>query len=271
MLFDTHAHLADAQFDVDRSAALGRAWEVGLSWMVEIGEEEAQWPKAQALAEAHWGKIYWTAGLHPYYAQTVDDALVERLCAAAQHPSCVGVGEIGLDYHRPDSSSGVQKAALEKLLTAAQTLKKPVVLHCREVDKVSQAAQMDLLSLLEKFYGGPRDRQAPCPGVAHCFQGDASVAWKLIEWGFMIGVDAPITYPNASSLRALITHIPLEHLVLETDSPYLPPQPHRGQRNEPAYLPQVCRALAELKHISVEKIAAATTANARKLYRLPAV
>jgi TatD DNase family protein len=133
----------------------------------------------------------------------------------------------------------------------------------------STAAETDLLNLLRRRSfrlsdGGPA-------GVAHCFQGSAPAAWELIQQGFMIGVDGPLTYPNASALRALIGHLPLESLVLETDSPYLPPHSHRGKRNEPALLAEVVRALAELKHVAVEKIAAVTAANARRLYRLPFV
>ncbi len=146
---------------------------------------------------------------------------------------------------------------------------KPVVLHCRDAAAPSTAAESDLLNLLRRrpfrlSDGGPA-------GVAHCFQGSAPAAWELLQQGFMIGVEGPLTYPNASVLRALIGHLPLESLVLETDSPYLPPQSHRGKRNEPALLPDVVRALAELKHVAVEKIAAVTAANARRLYRLPLV
>ena len=264
---DTHAHLADEKFDADRDEVLKRAWDAGLSVVVEIGEEESQWPKARALAEAHPGRVYWTAGYHPYYAVQADDGLPDRLAAELRHPACVAVGEIGLDYHRPDSPPEVQRRVLEKLLDVAARAGKPVVLHCRDAAAPSAAAEADLLEILRRrpdrlSDGGPA-------GVAHCFQGSASAAWELLRQGFLIGVDGPLTYPNASPLRALIGHLPLESLVLETDSPYLPPQSHRGKRNEPALLPAVVRALAELKHVAVEKIAAATAANARRLYRLP--
>lgn len=266
---DTHAHVADAKFDADRDEVLKRAWDAGLSVVVEIGEEESQWPKARALAEAHPGRVHWTAGYHPYYAIKADDGLPDRLAAELKHPACVAVGEIGLDYHRPDSPPDVQRRVLEKLLNVAARSEKPVVLHCRDAAAPSTAAETDLLNLLRRRSfrladGGPA-------GVAHCFQGSAPAAWELIQQGFMIGVDGPLTYPNASALRALIGHLPLESLVLETDSPYLPPQSHRGKRNEPALLSGVIRALAELKHVSVEKIAAVTAANARRLYRLPTI
>ncbi|MBL0058820.1 MAG: TatD family hydrolase [Elusimicrobia bacterium] len=264
--FETHTHLTDEKFDEDRDLSLARAKESGVDWFVEIGEDEPQWPKARALAEAR-TDVYWTAGFHPYYAVKADDGLVRRLEEAVRHPKCVAVGEIGLDYHRDDSPPEVQRRVLHDLAGAARRADKPIVLHCRESGVEKTDAQRDLLSILGKLFPvGP----ATVPlGVAHCFQGNAETAWALIDRGFLIGVDAPITYPAASSLRALITHLPLESLVLETDSPYLPPQSHRGKRNEPAHLPAVARALAELKHLSVEKIASTTSANARRLFRLP--
>jgi len=320
MFFETHTHLTDEQFDLDRDQVLANARTAGVSGFVEIGEQESQWEKARALAESQ-PDVYWTAGFHPYYAFRADPGLAGRLEEALAHPRCVAVGEIGLDYHRDDSPPDVQRTVLEELIGVAVRRNKPIVLHCREAHRDHTQAQKDLLSVLSKFYpvspgvqpgfcnrredrdegdrdsfdeeseghGGSMDEiskeenvrppssnpasyckiRVPPAGVAHCFQGNAETAWALIERGFLIGVDAPITYPASSSLRALLAHLPLESLVLETDSPYLPPQDHRGRRNEPTHIPTIAQTLADIKHIPIEKIGETTTANAQRLYRIP--
>lgn len=265
MIVETHGHLADTQFDADRGDVLARARLAGVSLFVEIGEEEPQWAKARALSETH-QDVYWTAGMHPYYAKAVDGALLKRLAQSIEHPRCVGVGEIGLDYHRDDSSRDVQKKALAELLAVAVQARKPVVLHCRESHGDSTEAQRDMLALLRAV---PSLTAVPAPaGVAHCFQGTTETAQALCAMGFYIGVDAPLTYPKAGALREMVKNIPLDCLVLETDSPYLPPQSHRGKRNEPAHLPAIARALAEVKGVPFETVTATTSANARRLFRL---
>lgn len=264
MIVETHGHLADEQFDADRNDVLARARLAGVTLFVEIGEEEPQWPKARALADSH-PDIYWTAGLHPYYAKSVDAALLDRLAQTLDHPRCVAVGEIGLDYHRDDSPRDVQRKALADLLAVAVRARKPVVLHCRESHPDRTEAQQDMLAILRSAKV-PADAQKPA-GVAHCFQGTVETAQALCALGYMIGVDAPLTYPKAGALREMVAAVPLEQLVLETDSPYLPPQSHRGKRNEPAHLPVVAQALADIKRVSFDTVTSATTVNARRLFR----
>ncbi len=263
MFIETHTHLTDEQFDADRDLVLSRARESGVKIFVEIGEDEPQWPKARALAEKH-PDVYWTAGFHPYYAVKADNGLIQRLEEALRHPRCVAVGEIGLDYHRDTSPRDVQQRVLEKLVNAAVRAKKPLILHCRESGPGITEAQRDLLAVLESV--GSLSRPA---GVAHCFQGSEETAHALIERGYLLGVDAPITYPAAGTLRALLGTLPLESLVLETDSPYLPPQTHRGKRNEPTHIALIAKTLAEIKRVPVETIAMATSANAKRLFNLP--
>jgi TatD DNase family protein len=264
-LIDTHAHLADAAFDADRDDVLRRARAAGVGVVVEIGEEEARWPKARALADRFPGVVYWCAGFHPYYAGQADEGLGARLRAALSHPACVGVGEIGLDYHRPDPAPEVQRRVFAALARAALEAGKPLVLHCRDAAG-EERAQRDMLDVLDAVGASP----GPAPvGVAHCFQGTIDNARRFVERGFLIGVDAPITYPKAAALRAMIATVPLTALVLETDCPYLPPQSHRGKRNEPAHVPAVAAALAALLGAPPADVAAATTRNARRLYRLP--
>lgn len=265
MYIETHTHLTDDQFDEDRDPALYRARAAGIELFVEIGEDEPQWSRARALAEKH-SDVYWTAGFHPYYAIKADGELVQRLEDAVRHPRCVAVGEIGLDYHRDDSPRDVQQRVLDDLVKAAVRAKKPMILHCRESGPGKTEAQRDMRAILTSV--APLSRPA---GVAHCFQGTEDTAHALIDRGFLLGVDAPITYPAAAGLRALFATLPLDSLVLETDSPYLPPQSHRGKRNEPAHLPAVAKALADLMRLPIETIAAATTANAKRLFQLTPV
>lgn len=265
MFIETHTHLTDDQFNADLDQALSRARAAGVKIFVEIGEDEPQWPKARALSDQH-PDVYWTAGFHPYYAIKADDGLVQRLEEALRHPRCVAVGEIGLDYHRDDSPRDVQQRVLDDLVKAAVRAGKPIILHCRESGPGKTDAQRDLLAVLSGALA-PFSGADPT-GVAHCFQGSEETARALIARGFMLGVDAPITYPAAGPLRALMASLPLESLVLETDSPYLPPQSHRGKRNEPAHIPAIAQALADLKHVSLDTIATATSQNARRLFKL---
>lgn len=265
MYIETHTHLTDEQFDADRDQVLSRARDSGVELFFEIGEDEPQWPKARALAEKY-PDVYWTAGFHPYYAIKADAGLVYRMEEALRHPRCVAVGEIGLDYHRDDSPREVQQRVLDDLVKTAVRAHKPIILHCRESGPGKTDAQRDMLAVLKSIPAWATGSRPA--GVAHCFQGSEETAQTLIEQGFMIGVDAPITYPAASTLRALMAQIPLNSLVLETDSPYLPPQSHRGKRNEPAHIPAIARTLADIKHVSLETIAAVTTDNAKRLFQL---
>lgn len=266
MFIDTHAHLADTAFDTDRDDVLRRAKDAGVHLIVEIGEEESQWPKARELAERHAGQIYWAVGFHPYYAAQGDPGLAERMRKELSHSACVAVGEIGLDYHRPDPAPADQKRVFESLVSMALAAGKPVVIHCRD-RAGSQEAERDLIEILKRVT--PLAAMPSPLGVAHCFQGAPETARLLVDQGFLIGVDAPITYPKAESLRAMVRSVPLDSLVLETDCPYLPPQSHRGKRNEPVHIPAIAESLANLKGLPLNELAATTTANARRLFRLP--
>jgi TatD DNase family protein len=265
---DTHAHVTDEQFDGDRAAVLDRAWAAGLDVVVEIGESEGQWAKARTLAETHPGRVFWAVGFHPYYADQADSSLSGRVTAALAHPQAVALGEIGLDYFRNTVPPDVQRRAFADLAAVAVAVDKPLILHCRESSLESVAAQQDMLGGLRPLFSERRSSEFPA-GVAHCFQGRPDLAREFLELGFMIGVDAPLTYPKAGALRELIRDIPLDRLVLETDCPYLPPQALRGRRNEPSHLPAVAEALAVLKGVSTDEVARVTSDNARRLYRLP--
>jgi TatD DNase family protein len=176
-LIDTHAHLADAAFDADRDDVLRRAREAGVSIVVEIGEEEAQWAKARALAERFPGVVYWCAGFHPYCADRADAGLTARLAEALRHPACVAVGEIGLDYHRPEPAPEVQRRVFADLARTALAAGKPLVLHCRDAAG-EERAQRDTLDILDAVGAPPTS--APV-GVAHCFQGTIENARRFVE------------------------------------------------------------------------------------------
>jgi TatD DNase family protein len=267
MIIDTHAHHADATFDADRTETLARARAAGVTVLVEIAEEEPQWAKARALAEQN-NFMWWTAGIHPHHAGTPDAGFWKRLKDQLTHPRLVGVGEVGLDYFRNPVPSAQQIDVFSRAVETACGANKPLVLHCREMDVGETRAQEDMLGVLRKFFISDWDPRGPFRGVAHCFQGRPDMAREFMALGFCLGADGPLTYPNAGRLRELFAGVPLDFIVLETDSPYLPPQEKRGQRNESSFLPAVARALAALHGVSLEDVASRTAANARRLFHL---
>lgn len=261
MWFDTHAHLSDSQFDSDREDVVRRAFANGVDRIVEIADGPADWEKARALAEKFAGRIWWAAGLHPYVSDQASAQLFQSLGAMAAHPQFVAIGEVGLDYAKCPVPKDQQARAFVSAIELALDVGKPLVVHCRD-------AYVDLHPILEPYFGCRPDKSV-APGVVHCFSGNAADAARLVEMGFYLGVDGPVTYPNAKALREALASVPAERLVLETDSPYLPPQTSRGQRNEPGYLPGIAVRLAELKGETPERFAAISSQNAERLFRLP--
>jgi TatD DNase family protein len=268
-VIDTHCHLSDPKFDGDRADALSRAWQAGLSAVVEIADAEPMWAPARALAEAHPGRVWWAPGFHPYVADKFDEGLPSRVREALSHPQAVALGEIGLDYFKHCAvPRDRQKDVFSALAAAGFSAGKPLILHCRESDAASTDAQEDMLSILRGLLP-PSGGGGSVRGVAHCFQGTIDNARRFIDLGFMIGIDAPVTYPKAESLREMVRALPLSSLVLETDSPYLPPQERRGQRNEPSFLPAVADAVARAKGVPPADVVRLSTVNARRLYGFP--
>jgi TatD DNase family protein len=275
MLIDTHLHLADSKFDSDRPAVFDRAWMAGVRAWVEIAESPDGWDAAAELAATH-SHIYASFGIHPHHAHRYGPSdwkeLERRLRRLLEHPKAVAIGEFGLDYFRMQNTKEQQDFLFRSQLTLARELKKPVVIHCREGERSEGfSAHEDIQKALREFYpdtSSAMDCSAP-NGVIHCFSGLWKDAQIYFRHGFMAGVDAPITYPSSKILRENVQRMPLERIVLETDSPYLPPQGYRGQRNEPSYLPVVAESIAELKHTTAEQVAAQTSRNAQALFRLP--
>jgi TatD DNase family protein len=259
--FDTHAHLSDAKFDADRAEIVERCYDNGVVGIVEIADGPDEWAKAKNLAHQNQGRMWWAAGLHPYHADKSNDTLWTELKRIADNPQFVAVGEIGLDYAKCPISPDVQQRAFHRGIGLALELDKPMIIHCRDGYK-------DLMPILRTYAGAFKNSSPRSPGVIHCFSGDQNAADELIEMDFFLGVDGPLTYPSANALRQVIHRVPLKQLVIETDSPYLPPQTHRGQRNEPVHIAAVGEALATLKNQSSKFISAELLQNSQRLYRL---
>lgn len=258
-LFDTHTHLGDAQFAGDRGEVIARAAARGVSRLVEIADAPGEWEAALDLARARPEGVRCSLGLHPYYADRFSPRLLEDLSAKIGLPEVVAVGEIGLDYVKAEVGAPAQRAACEALLRFCKEQDKPAVVHCR-------GAYEDLRAILAGIFPGPRPAGGFW-GVIHCFSGSAEDALFCRDRGFALGVDGPVTYPKNDALRQALKGAGLQCLVLETDSPYLPPQSSRGKRNEPAAIPEIAAGLAAACGVSPEELARATTENARRLFR----
>ena len=262
MLIDTHAHLDFSQFDADRQEVITRAQEAGVEIIVNAGAGLEASQAGVALAETY-PQVYAAVGVHPHEAKTLNEDVLEKLQALAQHPKVVAIGEIGLDYYRDRSPRPVQRQAFQQQLTLARELGKPIIVHDREAHK-------DVMNMLRRWvqsYQSSVISHRPV-GVMHCFSGDLAMAREVIAMRFYISIPGPVTFTNARRLPELVRALPLERLLVETDCPYLTPHPHRGKRNEPAYVRLVAEAIAQIKGIPLEQVARITTANARALFGL---
>ena len=258
-LFDTHAHLQFAEFDGDRDAVLERAREAGVVGLLVLGTDVPSSEAAIALAEAE-SDVTASAGCHPHDAQTMDEASLKRLAELAEHPQVAVVGEIGLDFYRNLSPHDRQIEVFQHQLDTAASAGKPVAIHCREA--------ADALSPMVERWSGQQGGRLPDGrplGVMHYFSGDAELAGHYIELGFLISIHTSVTYPNAGQLQEVARRVPLDAMVVETDSPYGPPQSRRGKRNEPASVLEAIATIAELRDETIERVAEATTENACRL------
>jgi TatD DNase family protein len=253
-LFDTHAHLHFPGFDEDREAVLARARAAGVRRMVTIGTDAETSRAALALAERH-ADVWATAGVHPHDAAESDAAAQAEVERIAAERRVVAIGEIGLDFFRNLSPPETQERVLRRFLALARRLRKPVVLHCRD-------AHAEILALLGE------ERVAEVGGIMHCFSGDVAIARRCLDLGLLISLAGPVTYPNARALPDVARFVPGDRLVVETDCPFLPPQGYRGKRNEPAYLTITAARVAELRGEPLAELAARTTENARRLFRV---
>jgi TatD DNase family protein len=253
-LVDTHVHLDFEQFDQDREAVLRRAFEAGVTWLVDVGADLASSRRAVALAMRE-PRVWAAVGIHPHDADTVTPPALDELRALAMGPRVLAIGETGLDYYRDLSPRPRQRDAFAAQLALAQELGLPVIVHDRE-------AHADALSILRAAARAGNELR----GVLHCFSGDPDFAREVLDLGFYVGIDGPVTYPGARTLSEVARLVPLERLLLETDSPYLAPQARRGKRNEPAYVRLVAERVAELRGLSPEEVGRVTSDNACALF-----
>jgi TatD DNase family protein len=260
-LVDTHAHLDFSKFDDDRAAAIDRARAAGVAAIVNVGVDLNSSRRAVRLAEQY-ESIYAAVGMHPHDAKKLDGATLAELRELAQKPTVVAVGEIGLDYYRDLSPREVQRRAFQAQLAWAAKLGKPVIIHDRD-------AHEEIMNTLTKWAQGlTSSTLSGRLGVLHTFSGDLDMAKRAIDLGFYISISGPVTYRNARQLPEIVRALPLDRLLVETDCPFLAPEPHRGKRNEPAYTRLVAKRIAELKGIPFDDLARATTTNAHRLFKL---
>ena len=239
MIFESHAHYDDEVFDADREELLGCLTANGIGTVINIGASMAGSEATVKLA-GQYSFIYGAVGVHPSEVEELNEEKMERLRVLCGHEKVVAVGEMGLDYHYPEPAKAVQKEWFERQLVLAGEVKLPVIIHSREAAK-------DTLDIMRTNHAGE------IGGVVHCFS-------------YYFGIGGVITFHNSKKLKEAVQYIPMDRILLETDSPYLAPQPHRGERNSSLNLPYVAEAIAELKGISQEDVIEITEQNARKLF-----
>ena len=254
MFFDSHAHLDDRRFDEDLEAVIQRARDAGVTRILNAGANLNRSRQAVKLA-ARYEEIYAAVGVHPHDVKHMKPGDLEKLEELARDPKVVAIGEIGLDFHYDHSPRDVQRQRFQDQLQLARKLDMPVIIHDRE----AHGEVFDMIQASGVAESG-------C--VMHCYSASAELALDYVRMGVYISLAGPVTYHNARKAREVAAAVPLEWLLIETDCPYLTPVPHRGRRNEPSYVVKVAEAMAAQKKISVEEVAAQTTANTKKLFRI---
>jgi len=260
---DSHAHLEMEQFDADRPAMLQRARDAGIETILAIGSGTGPGSLdcAIRLAEEH-DFIYATIGIHPHEAKLASDADFEEMMRLATRPKVLAWGEIGLDYFYDHSPRDVQQQVFMKQLQLAQAARLPVIIHCRPSDN-SDNAWDDCLRLLQENWA-----QSRLGGILHCFTGSWAHATKALDMGFMISFAGNVTFPKAQQIREAAKQTPLDRMLIETDSPFLAPVPHRGKRNEPTFVKEVARQVGELRGLSTDAIGLQTATNFYRFFSL---
>jgi len=254
MLFDSHAHLDDGRFDRDREEIIEKAQEQGIRYMVNPGADFKTSVKAVELA-ARYETVYAAVGVHPHDVKEMDEVTLELLKGLAKKPKVMAIGEIGLDFYYDHSPRDLQREWFRRQIRLAHEVNLPIIIHDRDAnDEV-----MKILKEEKAFQTGV---------VMHCYSGSAELAKQYVRLGAYISIAGPVTYNNARKTVEVVKTIPLEYLFIETDSPYLTPVPHRGKRNEPAYVKHVAEKIAEIKEIDFEEVALQTTENAKKFFRI---
>ncbi|MDE1174278.1 MAG: TatD family hydrolase [Parvibaculaceae bacterium] len=252
-LVDSHCHLDFPDFAGETDEVVARARAAGVGIMVTISTKLTEWDKVRAIAERY-ENIYCSVGIHPHEAGSEPEVDTAKLVELARHPKVVGIGETGLDYYYEHSDRDVQIASFRSHIAAARETGLPLIVHTREADE-------DTASILSEEMA-----KGAFPGLLHCFTSGRALAGHALGLGFYISLSGIVTFRNAEDLRMTAKDVPLDRLLVETDSPYLAPIPHRGKRNEPAFVVHTAARVAEVKGVTAEELAAATTRNFLKLF-----
>jgi TatD DNase family protein len=253
MLIDSHCHLDFPDFAPERDAVVARAQAAGLARMITISTRVDAFAKIRAIADAY-EPVYCTVGTHPLEAHQDPEVSVAQLVELASHPKCVGLGEAGLDYHYDTAPRDVAHRVFRTHIAAARETGLPLVIHSRDADD-------DMAMILEDEMG-----KGAFKALLHCFTSSAKLAEAGVALGLSISFSGVLTFKKSEELRAIAATVPLDRLLVETDAPFLAPQPFRGKRNEPAFVVETAKVLASVKGVSEAEIAAATTANVFKLF-----
>lgn len=254
MLIDSHAHLDDSRFDRDRDKLIKSLKELEVDLVINPGADLNSSIKAVSLSEKY-DNIYAAVGVHPHSAKEMDESTIEILKSFTNREKVIAIGEIGLDYYYDNSPRDIQQKRFIEQLNLAKEVDLPVIIHTREATK-------DTFHILKEAQDGNLE------GVMHCFSGSVEMAMEYIKLGFYISLAGPVTFKNARVSKEVAKAVPLDKLMIETDAPYLTPEPYRGKRNEPFYVRYVAGTIAELRGISFEEVAKQTSENTKKLFRI---
>ncbi len=254
MLIDTHTHLNATLFADDQAFAIQRARDAGVQMMINVGFNRDTIPSSIALAEQY-DFIYSTVGWHPQDASTFQESDLNWIETFCKHEKVVAIGEIGLDYYWDHSSKEIQQKVFREQIRLAKKCKMPIVVHNRD-------AHHDIVQILKE------EKAYEIGGIMHCFSGSWEIAKQCLEMNFYLSFGGPITFKNAKQPKEVLARVPLDRLLIETDSPYLAPHPYRGKRNESSYLPMIAEAAAQILEISTEELSRRTTENAKSVFRL---
>jgi TatD DNase family protein len=254
MIFESHAHYEDARFDEDREALLKSFPQNGIDYVINVGSSLKTTKQSILLAEQY-DFIYAAAGVHPEETAELNEENFAWLCEQMKKEKVVAVGEIGLDYHWDEPERSVQKQWFERQIALARQVSLPMIIHSRDAAKDT----LDIMKACKAEEAG---------GVIHCFSYGVEMAREYLNMGFYIGIGGVVTFKNAKKLKEVAEYVPLDRILLETDCPYMAPEPHRGKRNSSLYLTYVAEKLADIKGMDVEKVYEKTRENGKRMYRI---
>ncbi|ACL74556.1 TatD family hydrolase [Ruminiclostridium cellulolyticum] len=254
MIFDTHAHYDDEKFDEDRDGLLQELYSNGIGYIVNASADINSLDASIELS-GKYDFVYAALGIHPHYADQINDEVIERIKKLCKNSKVVAIGEIGLDYYYDNSPRDIQKHWFERQIELAKELELPIIIHDRD-------AHEDTLNIIKKT------NAQQVGGIFHCFTGSREMALDVLKHNLYIAVGGAVTFKNSRRIKEVVEAVPLDRLVIETDCPYLTPEPYRGKRNNSGYLIHIIEKIAEIKGVSSEEIEEATLINAKKVFKL---